>query len=850
MLRFDPTGFREHRLLYRMASDFGYTDPNQAKVDTRDLSRQVQTQQQSNLDAQRAQQAQVAMLNTEEQRKAATDPTYIPVNYSRTAATADKGIPITGMQLGADGNPIDLNPESGKSGFTVNGSNVIPDRSLPTSNVGQANDLGQIDQSALQRLMGTGMSYDEALRTIQGNRTNVQQSFNQVGTGYSPTAIQRQMDRAKQMDVLRNANPASVAADIQNKTGLTELMKQDELDRQTEHSKANDAARSSTAADLANGGGSPNLFANLPPEAAGLAPFFQNILDTITQGQNDQAAATEALLNGGTIDVNGNPVNVQGINSLYDDMDKKIQGLEDGYVAMQDGIQGMLDKAKEQQDKYISEQEEAAKQRMAWQETQMLRQAANEKQDAVDSRIARLALTGGFGSDGGLREIEETRASYEARMDDIKTEMGVQRTELAAKFTGLYLEASNAHLTASISNIRETSAALERIAGQSMASKQARASAEQGVVTKFVDSQVAARKEYAGTLKEYGQQMVQMIYQEKEFKRQDEAQAWDQFKWLKTTFGTNIPDGALNSIKSKLPGVDVMALAQAQTADEIEKARKGSGGGGSGLSFNFSQMQSTGEPPSFDSFLKQKESEALASGATKFDSSPAAMAKYRAEYDARLKGTQQFNPETIAMRLDDRTRNSAKHIRENAVAKVEALLKQGKFAEASSFVDGIGTPVTGGERGDYIQARNAKRNVARIAALIEDFGAMGPVAGRMRMINPWDDQTKELKSLITQTVPGLARGIFKEVGVLTDTDIANYTSTMANPLLTLDQARTATKNLLETIDISIESQLAVHDAAGLNIRDIRTLFSEGNNDPELIQEIQPQVSQYLSTLGY
>jgi len=113
----------------------------------------------------------------------------------------------------------------------------------------------------------------------------------------------------------------------------------------------------------------------------------------------------------------------------------------------------------------------------------------------------------------------------------------------------------------------------------------------------------------------------------------------------------------------------------------------------------------------------------------------------------------------------------------------------------------------------------------RVANLIENLGETGPVIGRFRSMNPYDDKVVELNNLIRQTVPGLARGIFGEVGVLTDDDIKNYTATMANSNLTLDQARTATKNLLLTINLSIEDQLRIQRAAGRATRDLTAFFS-------------------------
>lgn len=124
---------------------------------------------------------------------------------------------------------------------------------------------------------------------------------------------------------------------------------------------------------------------------------------------------------------------------------------------------------------------------------------------------------------------------------------------------------------------------------------------------------------------------------------------------------------------------------------------------------------------------------------------------------------------------------------------------------------------------DLTQAQIARNNVKRISALIDSLGEQGPVIGRFRQANPYDTRVVELQNLITQTVPGLARGVFKEVGVLTDQDVERYTKTLANPKLTKEQAKIATDQLLETVNYSINTQLSTLDKAGRDVRDFDDL---------------------------
>lgn len=131
---------------------------------------------------------------------------------------------------------------------------------------------------------------------------------------------------------------------------------------------------------------------------------------------------------------------------------------------------------------------------------------------------------------------------------------------------------------------------------------------------------------------------------------------------------------------------------------------------------------------------------------------------------------------------------------------------------------------------DFSQARLAKENAERIAELIAQIGTQDPVVGRFRKANPYDTKVVELQNLITQMVPGLARGIFKEVGVLTETDIALYTQTIANPTLTKEQADNATKQLLKTINLSIALQLDTLKRANKDVEDFEDILRESERE--------------------
>lgn len=61
-----------------------------------------------------------------------------------------------------------------------------------------------------------------------------------------------------------------------------------------------------------------------------------------------------------------------------------------------------------------------------------------------------------------------------------------------------------------------------------------------------------------------------------------------------------------------------------------------------------------------------------------------------------------------------------------------------------------------------------------------------PVIWKLREMNPYDTDAQVLKAQLQALIPNLARGIYGEVGVLTDNDIRNYAKTIPNLTQTSD----------------------------------------------------------------
>jgi len=97
---------------------------------------------------------------------------------------------------------------------------------------------------------------------------------------------------------------------------------------------------------------------------------------------------------------------------------------------------------------------------------------------------------------------------------------------------------------------------------------------------------------------------------------------------------------------------------------------------------------------------------------------------------------------------------------------------------------------------------------------------VGPIAGRVvgPLLGQYNAAYQLLESAITKTVPGLARGIFGEVGVLTDADVERYRSLLPSAKKDAKVAFALFKEIEETV---ARRRIALLDAMEDGGRDIR-----------------------------
>lgn len=134
----------------------------------------------------------------------------------------------------------------------------------------------------------------------------------------------------------------------------------------------------------------------------------------------------------------------------------------------------------------------------------------------------------------------------------------------------------------------------------------------------------------------------------------------------------------------------------------------------------------------------------------------------------------------------------------------------------------------------------------------EDAGGdtidLAPLTGFLRSKNPWDQNAQEIKAILQGTIPNLARGVFGEVGVLTDRDIELYRKTLPNLTQPEDIQKSIAGITLRTLQRSLERGLKSQAGFGRDVSGILPLYQDlvngissleaelGIIDPELASE--------------
>jgi tellurite resistance protein len=143
------------------------------------------------------------------------------------------------------------------------------------------------------------------------------------------------------------------------------------------------------------------------------------------------------------------------------------------------------------------------------------------------------------------------------------------------------------------------------------------------------------------------------------------------------------------------------------------------------------------------------------------------------------------------------------------------------------------------EAPQYLVEKSTK--VAQSSNDLDDLAAQfknqstGPVVGFLRELNPYDTSAQTFRAKLFATVPNLARGVFNEVGVLTDSDVQNYLRTLPNLKTPQDRGEALIAQLRQVLERQRSNLKSVIEGQGYKTGGLTGLLAPATAQPALIR---------------
>ncbi len=184
----------------------------------------------------------------------------------------------------------------------------------------------------------------------------------------------------------------------------------------------------------------------------------------------------------------------------------------------------------------------------------------------------------------------------------------------------------------------------------------------------------------------------------------------------------------------------------------------------------------------------------------------------------------------------------------DAAKRAQSILDDERKAAADKAAQ-RGKPMTSTEVEKISQLDSVAYSLDLLQQKLDEIPATdrGPIAGRIDKANPYNVKAQEIQNIITSITPGLARGVFGEVGVLTDSDMARYSGLLPNPAIPKDLADKNMANLREKLADSKIKQIETMRKAGMDVggfeEDYNRLVQERDAKRQQAQDAKAQAAK-------
>lgn len=214
-------------------------------------------------------------------------------------------------------------------------------------------------------------------------------------------------------------------------------------------------------------------------------------------------------------------------------------------------------------------------------------------------------------------------------------------------------------------------------------------------------------------------------------------------------------------------------------------------------------------------------------------------------------GVSNLNVNTLSTKIKDKVQNRLSELKREALQRgdTEGILRAsagGKEVDSSmltSFEKAINVIYQIGDLQETFKQDKGK--VTNQDGVTTKFD-LNPILGIVRSKNPYDTKAKQIQAQLQAIVPNLARGIYGEVGVLTDNDIKNYSQTLPNLTSTEDVRQAVLGITIRSIQRSIENKLKSQASGG---RDVSGFVDQYNAIKILADELLGETTNVTQSSG-
>ena len=449
---------------------------------------------------------------------------------------------------------------------------------------------GVIKQGAAKRLRDAGKSEDDIQRII-ADPSKIREVMSNTGQGGSfdpvtgayipPSQVENDPvflgpDAAQRSMEYEAAKAASKKAEVDLQNSKREAQKSKEAASQTQTEIAPDGTVTKTGDTPPTLPGQTAITMKLRasgPEGALLADALEAQIAENQQSQSEAQTLQEQLTG--------------KVNETFNDVKSQLDQMKTEAVSNADLVDDLLKEIRDDNADQLAEQQKAADQQLVWSNEKATRGLEKQKTAQHEAMVANAALGGASFQPAEINAINESDNAFETQIAEMQIQLGYDRTDLAVKYSGLFVQNNNSYRNGLIDNFKDVQSKLTNIAFNGIANTQAKGTAEQKILQEGFTTMSNLRKDYAANNVAAVKEMNTIINQKRDDDRAQEKLGWERLFDASAKYGSFAPNALIESIAKQLPSVDVKNVLGTMTLAEMKQFKIKSGGGGSSSMGNY-----------------------------------------------------------------------------------------------------------------------------------------------------------------------------------------------------------------------------------------------------------------------